>query len=520
MHCGQIVRKSGTVFSDLPAVWFDSETLTYGEVYERSCRLVNALRALGVSRQDRVATLGSNALRSLEEIAGLALGGFTRVPLHNRNAADVHCYMLERSEARALLTDPENYEALRGRLDAIPTLEHVIVCGTGGPLDYDELLAAASFDDPQIGIEPDDMLHITFTSGTTGRPKGVVQSHRSWLGVVAENLIMLPPLREEDRFLAVAPLSHAAGSVIFSVMAKGAGTVVVPTFEPARAAELIERHRATFTLMVPTMLHNLVSSPEAARYDLSSLRFVLSVGAPIAERTIRDVVELMGDVLHIGFGQSESMPATLLSAAEIRRGLDEDPTLLRSVGRPVPRAMIKILDDEGTELPPGQQGEIATDAPGNMKELWRDPEGTAARFTEDGFVLTRDIGYLDERGYLFLVDRKEDMIVSGGFNISPAELENAILSHPAVLEVAVVGVPHAELGESPRAVVVLKPGETVGGDELLAWCSERVGPSKAPTSVVFRQEPLPKSAVGKLLRRTVRLSEWPQTDSSVLISGA
>lgn len=528
MNCGHILRKTGRFFPHHLAVWFEGEELTYGRLYERSCRLVNALLGLGLRPQDPVATLGPNALRSLEEITGLALGGFVRVPLSYRNIVDVHRFMLEQVGASALIVDQERYEQLRGHLDRLPSLKHIIVAaqdgpGADGPVSYEELLAAAAPEDAEVLVRPEDVIHVAFTGGTTGRPKATVQTHRSWLSVTAENMIMMRPLTEQDRYLAAGPLSHAASTVIFALVAKAAGNIVMPAFVPSRAAELIERHRVTLTVMVPTMLQLLVDDPETARRDLSSLRMVLATGAPISDRTIRDVRAALGDVLYLGYGQSEGIPGTILTPEEIAHALDREPALLRSAGRPTPRSMIRILDDHGRELPPGERGEIAIDTPGNMREIWGDPEATAKRFTPDGFILTRDVGHLDERGYLFLADRKEDVIISGGFNIWPAEVENAIADHPAVREVAVVGVPHPKWGETPRAVVVLREGAHATEEELIAWCRDRIGSMRKPTSVVFRDGPLPKSPVGKLLRRVVREQEWPQEPGggpATLISGA
>lgn len=508
MNCGHMLRKAGRFHADDLAVWMDGAELSYGEVYRRSCRLVNALHDLGLEIGDRVATLGPNTLWSLEEIAGLALGGCCRVPLHYRNTLELHRYMLELTGARVLVTDPIRYAEIKPHLDGLPDLEHVIVHesdGADGVLDYEELLRAASDEDRNANVTPDDLLHMAFTSGTTGRPKATVQTHGRWLRVTAENLVMIPKIDSTDKYLAAGPLSHAASTFIFAVIAAGAGVVVMPQYDAARAAELIEQHRITLTAIVPTMVQFLTQEPSARTRDLSSLRVIFASGSPITERTLRDAREVLGDVLYLGFGQSEGIPATCLTPAEIARGLDgEDPTMLKTAGRPVPSAMVKILDDNGVELPAGEIGEIAMDTPGNMKEFWRQPEETAKRFTPDGFILTRDIGYMDERGYLFLADRKEDMIISGGFNIWPAELENAIALHPAVKEVSVIGIAHERWGESPRAVVVLHSGQDATEEEIITWCRDRVGSMKKPTSVVFHEGPLPKSPTGKVLRRVLR----------------
>jgi len=478
--------------------------MTYGEVYERSCRLVNALLALGIRPQDRVATLGPNTPRSLEQIGGLALGGFVRVPLHYRNPAELQRFMLEHVGARALITDSHHYHALRDTLADLSTLEFVIVDDGGGPLRYEDMLGSVSGEDPEIAVRPQDMIHMTFTSGTTGRPKATVQTHRSWLAVTAENMIQLPPMTRDDRYLAASPLSHGGGSVLFALIARAVSNIVMPTYDPGQAAELIERHGVTVTVMAPTMVHRLIHDPAAARRDLSSVRVIFAIGAAISEQVIREVAGTFGDVLHLGYGQSEALPATILTPQEIRRGIDGEESLLRSSGRPVAGAAVKILDTADREVPAGELGEIAVDTPGNMKELWAEPQATAARFTSDGFIRTGDIGYVDDRGYLFVVGREGDEIVSAGTKVWPAELENAVASHPGVLEVAAVGFADSAAGQVPGAVVVLKDGHSASEEEIIAWCRERLPAPASPVRVVFQTDPLPKSPVGKMLRRAVQ----------------
>jgi acyl-coenzyme A synthetase/AMP-(fatty) acid ligase len=510
MHCGQILRKTGRLMPDAVAVIFEGRETTYGQVYERSCRLVNGLLGLGIAPQDRVATLGPNTARSLEQIGGLALGGFVRVPLHYQNPADVHQFMLDHVGARALITDSRHYLELRARLGEVPSLEHVIVDDGDGPVAYERLLADASARDPEVPVRPEFVSHITFTSGTTGLPKGTVQTHRSWLAVTAENMIMLPPMTERDRYLAASPLSHGGGSVLFALIARAVANIVMATYDPGEAGALIERHRATITVMAPTMVHRLMHDPAAAGRDLSSLRVVFAIGAPIAEQAIREVAATLGDVLYLGFGQSEGLPATILTPQEIRHAIEADPTLLRSSGRPVSGAAVKVIDADGRELETGELGEIAVDTPGNMKELWGEPEATAARFTPDGFIRTGDIGHVNERGYLFVVGREDDAIHAGGLRIWPALIENAVASHPAVLEVAAVGLPDASLGELPAAVVVLKQGRAATEEDIVGWCQERFGAQESPARIIFREEQLPKSAVGKLMRRAVQEQYGPR----------
>ena len=504
MNLALLIRKWCALHRDQTAVVLGEERRSYGELYERSCRLANGLTALGLRPQDRVAILGHNSIASLEQLTGLALGGFARVSLHTLNPVSMHRFMIEHVGARALIVTEELYPKVKGLAAEIESLEFVVVLGEGGEIGYETLLAGASPAFPDARIDPDDVLHLQFSSGTTGKPKAVIATHRAWIGETSENLLMLPPLDTTDRYLAAGPLTHAAMTVYFALMARGCSVVVMEKFDPAHAAELIERERCTFTMLVPTMIQLFVNHPEVRARDLSSLRVLLYAGSPITEQAIRDARALLGDVLYQTYGQSEGIPLTILTPADHARGIEGDRDLLRSAGRPTPNSLVKIIDDAGNELGPGEVGEIAMYTPGQMRGLWNNPSATAERFTPDGFVKTRDIGYLDANGYLYLADRKEDMIISGGFNIWPAEVENALASHPAVLEVSVFGVPHPKWGETPVAVVVLRDGAAATDTELIDWCRQEVGSLKKPTRVEFRSRSLPKSAVGKVLRRSLR----------------
>jgi acyl-CoA synthetase (AMP-forming)/AMP-acid ligase II len=318
-----------------------------------------------------------------------------------------------------------------------------------------------------------------------------------------------PRLEETDAFLVASPMSHAAGLLIWPMLAAGARYVVMPAFDPAGFLELIERERCTLTLVVPTMIQMLAAVPEAKSRDLSSLRMVMYGAAPITEKALRAGLDLWGNVMYQTYGQSEALPGTTLTPAYHRTGgTERDRQILTSAGRPSPNVAITIIDEDDHVLPTGQVGEICIDTPGAMKGIWGDPEATAARFTADGSVRTRDMGYLDDDGFLHIVDRKEDMIISGGYNVWPLEVENALSQHPDVQEVAVVGVPDEKWGEAVFAVVVLRDGARVTEDELMAFARDKVGAVKRPKQLLISRDPLPKSVVGKLLRRQVRESYW------------
>jgi acyl-CoA synthetase (AMP-forming)/AMP-acid ligase II len=505
MDFGTLLRRSARSYADNAAVWCEGGEQTYGELFERACRLANALAELGVRPGDRVAVLGPNAAETVEQVAGIALGGFVRSALYAHQTADVNTYLLELVDARALIVHESLADELRNEV------EHVITYGGGPGSDYERMLARSPATDPGTSQAPDDFHVIRFSAGTTGRPKGIAHTVGAWLRGGDEFRWVTPQIDDRSGYLAAGPLTHAAVVFLWQVLQVGGRVVVMEAFEPGHALELIERQRPTLTLMVPTMIQALVAHPDAATRDLSSMNALTYAAAPISEKTMHGAIELFGDtVLHQWYAQSEAWPLTmLLPHQHLRRA--------HSVGRPTPNTTLKIVDDDGTELPPGETGEIAVRTPGQMWGHWNDPEGTAARTLPDGSIRTRDMAYVDEQGFVFLVDRKEDMIISGGYNIWPAELELALVGHPAVAEACVVGVPNERWGETPKAVVVLDEGGSASAAALIEHCRETVGSVKKVTSVEFVTE-LPKSPLGKVLRRVVRERYW--AESGPRIGGA
>jgi acyl-CoA synthetase (AMP-forming)/AMP-acid ligase II len=502
-----LIRRSCAQHADRVAVKHHEQTLTYAQLWERSVRLVNGLRALGLAPGDRIGTLAPNSLTTLEAMTGLALGGYVRTALHGMNAVDAHAYMLANAGAKALITTAEMHRRFAAAFDGV---EHVVVQDApAGELDYESLLDGADAEDPNVPISGDSLLHLAYSSGSSGRPKASMHSHGSWMHVTADHALMLPRLTAEDTYLAAAPLTHAASTVIYALLARGSRVLVMDQFDAGLALELIERERCTVTVMVPTMLQMLVDHDAAGSFDLSSLRAVLYAGAPISAETARRSRALLGDVLFQTYGQSECLPATSLTPEDHAEGATSNASLLRSAGRPCLHSSVRILDDDGTDVSGAEIGEIAVHTHGRMLGIYADPDATRARLTPDGYVRTRDSGCLDERGYLYVVDRKDDMIISGGFNIWPAEIENALGRHAAVEEVVVVAVPHAKWGETPHAVVRLRAGSIASEDELIDFCREKLGSMKKPTAIAFTVEPFPRTDLGKLRRRELRDRFWP-----------
>lgn len=507
MNFGMILRRSARIFPRKVAVRFDDRELTYAQLHERACRLTNALLGLGVQPGDRVCTLGDNSLESMEEICGLALGGFVRSPMYMQNPVDVQLYMLDSVQASAFIVQDTCWDEIRPRIGEAPSVKHVLVKGDG----YEELVSTASATDPMIPVGADDIHQVRWSGGTTGMPKGIVHTTAAWLGMASELALALRGFDDSDINLVASPLSHAAVLMGWPLIAVGATQVVMAAFDPGRFLELVERERATCTFLAPTMIQLAVNHPDAQKRDLSSLRFVFYAAAPIAERTLLDAMNVWGNINWQLYGQSEVLPVTVMTPQHHVPGSG----WLRSAGRPTPNAFVKILDDDENELPVGEVGEICCWSPGNMLEIWGNPEATAERFTSDGFIRTRDLGYMDADGFVYLSDRKEDMIISGGFNIWPAEVENALYAHPAVLEAMVIGVPHGKWGETPLGVVVLRDGHSATEDELIDWCREQIGSVKKPTRIEFRTDALPKTSVGKLLRRVVRDPYWEGHDRRI-----
>ncbi|MFG2250904.1 class I adenylate-forming enzyme family protein [Spirillospora sp. NPDC048823] len=507
-----ILRQSATSYGGKIAATFEGQSLTYKQLYERSCRLANGLLSLGLRKGDKVATLEDNHLDGLVEICALALAGLVRCPMSAQNSADVHAYTMNLVGAKALIVQQKYHQAASEMSHAVETLQHVIVHGGAGSgmRTYEELLEfPADAPDIPVGLEDDHI--IRFSAGTTGRPKGILHTVRAWRDMGAEMRLIMPGLDTDDVYLCAGPMGHAAGLLVWPLIAGGARQVIMPAFDPGHFLALTESESCTFTVLVPTMIQMIARHPDSQRRDLSSLRAVFYGAAPITERTLQEAQAVWGYIMYQIYGQSESMPITVLQPRHhILEGSDKERRLLRSAGRPTPNSVVKIIDDNGEEAPPGALGEVCALSPGNMTELWGDPDGTAERITPDGYVRTRDVGYLDADGFLFLADRKEDMIISGGYNIWPAEIENALSAHPDVMEAAVLGVPDDKWGEAVAAVVVLRDGQHIEADELIDWCRKLVGSIKKPKRIEFSAEPLPKNPVGKLVRRTIRDSYWPE----------
>ena len=510
------MAQAATLNAGRIAVIHGDRELTFAEAWRRGVRLANALLELGLEPGDRVGVLEDNGIEAQDVFAGATIAGLVRVPLYARNSAEAHTHMLAHTGCRAVLVSEHYAPEIEAVRADVPTLEHVVVRDAG----YEDWLAGFPDEAPSVAIEPDDVFIVRHTGGTTGKPKGVAYTHRSWLAAGRDWFYNFPPMTAGERCLHVGPISHGSGYLYTPTWLSGGTNVLLDHFDPAETVEVMERHRIGYMFAVPAMLNALARVPGASERDWSALKVIQVGGAPIADETALLARDVFGPVLYQGFGQTEAVPVCMMGPDEWFSEV-EGSEPLRSTGRALPFAYLQIRDpdDPMRELPIGSEGEIAVKCDGQMTEFWDDPEATAERVTPDGFVLSGDIGRLDANGYLYVLDRKDDMIISGGFNIWPAELENVIAEHPAVVEVAVFSVPHERWGETPMAVCTVSDGTALDdsdlADEIRSLCSRRLGSYKKPTHVELRAEPLPKSPVGKVQRKVLREPHWAGNDRRV-----
>lgn len=481
-------------YPDRRAVITDERTLTFAEVSDRASRLDAALRARGLGPGDRVGLLAMNDLEYLEIRVGAQRAGTILVPLN---------YRLAEAELEAIVEDADVALLIVGRglhdvAARMPVPERLHLGADGAGARYDDVLAASHpAPIPAGGYDPETICHISYTSGTTARPKGVMLSNRS---IHAGTMAMADELNQKPGavFLACTPLFHVGSQVGFSCSYLGGTLVMAQKFEAAAFVDAIERHGVTHCQMVPTMIQMVLDATGDRRID--SLERVLYGASPISPALLRRAIEAWGCEFVNGYGSTESMGVSFLSPTEHDL---ERPHLLASVGRSSMLSTSRIVDETGQDVVSGEVGEVLARSAALMSGYWRNPEATAEAL-RGGWMHTGDLGYRDADGYLYLVDRRHDKIVTGGENVFPSEVENTIAGHPSVHEAAVVGVAHETWGEAVAAVVVLVNGTTATEAEIVAHCRRSLAGYKVPKMVRVSRDPLPRTVTGKLLRRELR----------------
>lgn len=517
MNLGGYLTRSATFWPDGEALVCGPARWTYRQLEAESNRLASALLARGLTPGQAVGTYAANSGELVVTEMALSKGGFVRVPVNARLGGDELAHILRDAEVRVLFVDPAHAETAAAAI-ARAGLVCALVEYTGsvaGTERYQQVLGTGSADPVAVDVSADAAAVLNYTSGSTGKLKAAVQTHGNRLANMRKRL-MSPSgsTQSDDRYLAPGPITHASGMMLLAVLARGATVVILPAFDTERFLRTVESERITTTFVVPTMLNMLMEHPAIADVDLSTLRILGVGGAPVSPQRLRDAVRVFGPVVMQGYGLGETTSGiTVLTTEDVIRGIESDPELLKSCGRPVFDTEVRVVDETGTPLPAGEIGEIVARGPDCVREYWHEPELSAETF-RDGWVHTGDIGFFRGDGYLFIVDRKKDMIISGGFNIYCSEVEAALYEHPDIAEVCVVGVPDEQWGEAVKAVVVPRAGTTPTEQELIEHCADRLARMKKPRSVDFAAS-LPINRNGKIDRRAVRESYWAGTGRRV-----
>ncbi len=494
-------------FRDRPAVVFRDRTLTYVQIEQRSNQFANALIGLGQRPGDRVAALLNNSVESIDGQFGAEKAAQTYVPLNARHTLHEHADVLADAGASVLVAGAEFAEMALQLPKLVPSLRHVVGVGwhDSGVVDYDALLAKASDRAPLLEISSDLLLRINYTSGTTGKPKGVAYSvERAEIRLNNHFHAMEYALGVDDAMLHVGPLTHAAGMHMLPCYLRGARNIVVDRFDAEETLALIERQRITQLMLVPTMLTRLLEVMNAgARLDLSSLRRVHYGTAPTPVPTIHQALERFGPILRQQYGMIEAIqPLCVLYPHEHLHDGSPSPRVA-SCGRPTMNVDITVRDAAGQALPAGQIGEIALAYQGiGRVAFWRRPD-LERDSIRDGWYYSGDLGYFDDQGFLYIAGRNKDMMISGGFNVYAREVEDALQSHPAVAEAAVLGLPDPEWGEVVAAFVVRRPGQQVDAEELKRHCGELIAGYKKPRIVEF-VDALPRNHTSKVTKNILR----------------
>ena len=477
------------------------ESISYAELHRRCRLLAGALQELGLEKGDRVAILANNGQRYIETYVGVPAAGLVVVPLNTRHAVTELKYALEDSQTKVLLSDRDPGELA-------DCVDHVIMI----PDAYDTMLNAALEIELGINLQESDLAGLFYTGGTTGKSKGVMLSHRNLIANTFHWLVSVPK-REDDIMLVMAPLFHAAGSggVIANIWTLGT-QVTLAVFDPKTALDLIEQHGITDSLGVPTMLAAIAEEQLIRPRKIDTLKTLAHGGSPIATEVLRRSHSAFpGAELVEVYGATELSP--LCTVLNNEQNLINSP-LARSCGRPTVGNEIDILDPSGHTLLPGEIGEVVVRGANVMQGYWNKPEQTAA-VLKDGAYWTGDLGYMDDQGYVFLVDRSKDMIVTGGENVYCTEVEEVLYQHPAVLEAAVFGVPDDKWGEAVWAVIVPREGNETESAQIIEFCRERIAGYKVPKGIDVQLDPLPKSGPGKVLKRELRAPHWEGQERSV-----
>jgi acyl-CoA synthetase (AMP-forming)/AMP-acid ligase II len=516
-NLAEMVRARAKSRGEAIAFEFEGRKTSFADFDINTNRVANALRAEGVKPGERIAYLGKNSDIYFELLLGAMKANVVMAPVNWRLAGPEIAFIVEDCKAPVLFVGPEFVEQVGKIKSQLPGVRTYIATEGGAPgwPDFAAWRDAQSADDPKVDINPRDIAIQLYTSGTTGKPKGAMLSHANFLNLVEAGKGEKPDWNtwtEDDVSLVAMPIFHIGGSG-WGVLGlyQGAKGVIAREFDPTKVLGFFEQSAITKLFMVPAAMQFVVRQPRAREVDFSRLKYMLYGASPIPAALLKECIEVFGCGFVQMYGMTETTGTIVALAPEDHI---EGSERMRSAGKALPGVELAILDANGKRLPPGEVGEIATRSGSNMVGYWNLPEATARTLDGDGWLRTGDAGYMDSDGYLYIHDRIKDMIISGGENIYPAEVESAICDHPDVAEVAVIGIPDEQWGEAVKAIVVMKPGKTATPSDIIGFTRERIAGFKTPKSVDFIAA-LPRNASGKILRRHLRDPYWVGKDRQV-----
>ena len=501
---------------DVPCLTQEEVTHTYGEVKDRSVQLANALEDAGVTKGQRVAILGENSVEHLLVFMATSRIGAVSVPLNYRLAPAELAFIIGDANVRVLIVLDELAETFAGLREQIADDVVIVSQGLADTLHLDEWLSRFPASIDERDTDRDDPMIQLYTSGTTGNPKGVVSSHFNMITLLTMNSLAMTSRPDPGSAgIICAPLFHigGAGSIFMGIYA-GQHTILHKAFDPIKLLDDIERYPVDGVFMVPAMIMFVLQTPGIEKRDFSRIRQIYYGASPISETVLRQALEIFDCDFIQMYGMTETTGTVVnLTPADHRRALAGETGLLASCGRPSAGGFAKVVDGDGNEQPRGEIGEIWLKSDTNMLEYYNLAEATADNLT-DGWVHTGDAGYMDEEGYLYLKDRMKDMVVSGGENIYPVEVENAIAKHDAVADVAVIGVPDDKFGEALLAFIVTKPDASLTLEELIEFCRDKIAGYKIPRQMELIDE-LPRNPSGKILKKILREPYWERAGRNV-----
>jgi long-chain acyl-CoA synthetase len=506
-----IIHRHALLYPDQEAFVYGSERITFSEFNARVNSLIHGLQAMGVRKGDVIGILSWSCLGFVEVYGAAMKGGFIASPFNPRLKENELEYIINYSEANVLFVGAELIEIANQLRPHLPKVKNFISLETSATdmINHHDLITTSSREESDVQIDEDDPACIIYTSGTTGLPRGALYTQRCFIDD-AKTLVIDMSLQPGHRRIQITPLFHIAGNTHFrSSLYIGGCNIIMKFFDASVTLQTIQDERATHMDIVPTHLAAMLNLPDLGKYNISSLQFLWYGASPMPLEVLKKGMKVFGPIVAQGYGQSESGPAISHLSREDHNVLDRpenEQRKLTSAGRPDIGVQVRIVDGKGNDVEPGEVGEIIVRSKHIMVEYWHKPEETSKTLV-NGWIHTGDMGYYDDEGYIYIADRKKDMIISGGENVYPREVEDVLYQHPAVLEAAVIGVPDSYWVEKVHAVVVTKKGVSTTAEELTAFCKKRIAGYKTPKTIEF-VDSLPKNAAGKILKRELREKYW------------